>query len=82
MSHKYKNAECRLTIIPARERADPKRVHIYTFGRARPFVSIPMTFLVFHFDTISCSIEFHFQILSRSPFHSLSPLAACLIESI
>lgn len=36
---------------------------------ARPFVSISMTFLVFHFDTISCSIEFHFQILF---FFSLS----------
>lgn len=43
--------------------------------RARPFVSIPVTFLVFHFDTISCSSEFHFQNCFSSVFF-------CLIESI
>lgn len=34
--------------------------------------SILMTFLVFHFDTISCSIEFHFQIHSPTFEHSFS----------
>ena len=43
--------------------------------RTRPFVSIPVTFLVFHFDTISCSSEFHFQNCFSSVFF-------CLIESI
>lgn len=36
--------------------------------------SIPMTFLVFHFDTISCSIEFHFQIHSSTFENSHSRL--------
>ena len=36
--------------------------------------SILMTFLVFHFDTISCSIEFHFQIHSSTFEHSHSRL--------
>jgi hypothetical protein len=38
-----------------------------------------MTFLVSHFDTISCSIEFHFQILHR---RHLSILHSRLIDSI
>lgn len=39
--------------------------------QTRPFVSIPVTFLVFHFDTISCSSEFHFQKCFSSVFFSL-----------
>lgn len=42
--------------------------------RAPLLSSIPMTFLVFHFDTISCSIEFHFQIHSSTFENSHSRL--------